>query len=173
MYVYNSIEIDLELFKQRRQEFSRKSFRDKLKREKGEICCNCRGAGYIEYHHIVPLRNGGTNNLSNIVPLCGDCHLKAHSKTGENKSGGRPPIIEYKDAAPILKRYFDNKTGKKETALLLGLSHRTKDTWYKLTKQYKKENNVPKYFRNNIDILAAQEKRLRSNKEKRKKAGIN
>jgi hypothetical protein len=39
-------------------------------------CCLChrfRGTK-IEVHHIVPLASGGTNDISNAIPVCFDCH---------------------------------------------------------------------------------------------------
>jgi len=43
-----------------------------LKELKGTICCNC-GIDYnneIMFHHIVPLSFGGTDKITNIVPIC-------------------------------------------------------------------------------------------------------
>lgn len=34
----------------------------------------------IEFHHIIPLCEGGPDALANIEALCYDCHLKAHGK---------------------------------------------------------------------------------------------
>lgn len=50
-----------------------------LKKELGNICVNCGiKCDSIHYHHIVPLSKGGTNNISNIVPLCEKCHGAIH-----------------------------------------------------------------------------------------------
>jgi hypothetical protein len=48
----------------------------------------------LEVHHIIPLKDNGTNDLGNLVLLCYECHLKAHGgsfrkmvktgKTGKN-----------------------------------------------------------------------------------------
>lgn len=45
--------------------------------------CRCTACGetwvnYLEVHHIVPLGDGGTNDLSNLITLCRLCHAKAH-----------------------------------------------------------------------------------------------
>ena len=53
-----------------RVEFKTKQFQDMLKKALGTTCVNCGSNEHIHYHHIVPLINGGTNNLGNIVPLC-------------------------------------------------------------------------------------------------------
>lgn len=31
-----------------------------------------------EFHHITPVKDGGTNDLSNLIVLCPNCHKKAH-----------------------------------------------------------------------------------------------
>lgn len=49
----------------------------------GRVCVNCGSTEDIEYHHIVPLSLGGNDVLSNIQPLCYECHSKLHF--GESK----------------------------------------------------------------------------------------
>lgn len=51
-----------------------------LKREKGTECCNCKSEENIQYHHIVPLVAGGYDIISNIVPVCNNCHALIHSR---------------------------------------------------------------------------------------------
>lgn len=144
-----------------RREFVKPSFREELKNKLGGICVNCESDENIEYHHIVPLKNGGTNKLSNIVPLCVECHEKAHDKEGfKSRGGGRPKVISYEDAEPILHRYFNLEIGTKETKRLLGLSETTKSTWYKLTNEYKNKYNIKKFY-NKIDLYYAQNKKLK------------
>lgn len=43
-----------------------------------EICENCNSEEFMEYHHALPLRFKGTNELSNIKRLCKKCHFKLH-----------------------------------------------------------------------------------------------
>jgi len=55
------------------------SFNKKLNIEKCQIC------GYDEYpilevHHIKERRNGGTNDLNNLIVVCPNCHRKIHKK---------------------------------------------------------------------------------------------
>lgn len=39
----------------------------------------CTGEGF-EAHHIIPISRGGTNEVSNLITLCYDCHKREHSK---------------------------------------------------------------------------------------------
>ena len=156
-------------FKKLRQEFTKPSFREILKEKLGDKCVNCGSKENIEYHHIVPLKNGGTNNLGNIVPLCLKCHNAAHDrKTWKAKKPGRKKLIKYEDAKPILHKYFNLEIGLKEAKYELGISDKTKSTWYKLAAQYREEYNIPNNFRNNVDILASQDKRCQTLMEHKK-----
>lgn len=57
---------------------------EKLHKELGKRCGNCGSENNIQYHHIVPLAKGGNDILSNIAPLCEDCHRLVH---GRHSSG--------------------------------------------------------------------------------------
>lgn len=35
-----------------------------------------------EIHHIVPLKDGGTNEWSNLMSLCRKCHAEIHAEMG-------------------------------------------------------------------------------------------
>ena len=155
------------IYKELRQEFTRMSFRNKLKNELPNICANCGYDKNIEYHHIVPLKNDGTNKLTNIVPLCETCHYKAHDRSSfKAKNAGRPKAIEFEQAETILHRYFNLEIGTKETKELLGISSKTKSTWSRLTNEYKQKYNISSDFKNNIDLLNAQSKRIETMKSK-------
>ena len=32
----------------------------------------------MQVHHVIPLAEGGVNDLGNLASLCRDCHIKAH-----------------------------------------------------------------------------------------------
>ena len=51
-------------------------------------CARC-GAPATEVHHVVPLSRGGTNDVTNLVPLCRACHHVVHvrSATGDSTRG--------------------------------------------------------------------------------------
>ena len=149
-------------YEELREEFSRPSFRKRMKDRLGEKCVNCSSYKSIEYHHIVPLKNGGTNNLGNIVPLCEECHCKAHNRIYKNaKNNGRPKVIEFEDAEPILQKYFNLEIGKAETCKLLGVNPKSNSIWDRIVREYKKKHKVKKNFRNNIDIKNFHTERVR------------
>lgn len=153
-------------YKKLRQEFSRKSFRDNLIKKLGCTCINCEATENMEYHHIVPLRNGGTNKLSNIVPICETCHYKAHDRSSfKNKNGGRPRAISFEEAEPILKRYFNYEIGKSEACDLLGLKSK-KGAWDRLNKEYKEKYDIESFY-NNIDLLNSQKQRVITSQKNR------
>ena len=133
--------------------FASATFRHAMKEQLGETCVNCFSNKDIEYHHIVPLVNGGTNNLSNIVPLCSECHYKAHDKQYKHKStnSGRPKKLNIEDenTLNILHKYFNLKIGKKETRELLNITNNT--VWDRITKEYRVKYNIPDSFKNTID----------------------
>ena len=56
------------------------------------LCEQCRLQGRYtlatEVHHIKPLADGGTNDLSNLMPLCKSCHSRI-TLTTENAQRGR------------------------------------------------------------------------------------
>lgn len=139
--------------KELRMEFASATFRRDMKEQLGKTCVNCFSDKDIEYHHIVPLVNGGTNNLSNIVPLCKECHYKAHDKEYKHgcSNAGRPKKcnIEDENVLSILHRYFNLEIGKKETRSLLNITNNT--VWERITKEYKIKYNIPGSFKNTID----------------------
>lgn len=51
------------------------------------ICEMCFKEGIISpvehVHHIVPLKEGGTNDESNLMSLCKSCHSKIHAERGD------------------------------------------------------------------------------------------
>ena len=50
------------------------------------VCYVCKlNTDKFEIDHIIPLASGGSNNLANLQPLCGDCHKKTN--TEEKESG--------------------------------------------------------------------------------------
>lgn len=73
--------VSKEELKAKKKQAAKMKYLGIVQKEMGHKCVNCGSTEHIEYHHIVPLQNGGTNALSNIVPLCQRCHYLAHDKT--------------------------------------------------------------------------------------------
>lgn len=49
---------------------------DKFAAIRSEGCCACGDMFKTEIHHIKTRGAGGTNDPSNLLPLCGDCHTQ-------------------------------------------------------------------------------------------------
>lgn len=44
----------------------------------GHCCAKCGSKEELQIHHIIPISKGGTNDLTNLIPLCKKCHEKIH-----------------------------------------------------------------------------------------------
>ena len=69
--------------------------------------CTIHGCGatrFLEVHHVLPRRAGGSNRTDNLVTLCGRCHRFAHAKEAELASaqvrGGQRMAAASTIAAP-------------------------------------------------------------------------
>lgn len=121
-------------------------------------CANCGATEGLQQHHIVPLCYGGENRLSNIVLLCPKCHKGAHhGHEWSNGNGGRPkkePPVGYE---AVLDRYFKNEIGTQEVIRLLNLeNYRIASYWW--VREYRESHNIPKGYRNNVDLRQAKRK---------------
>lgn len=108
-----------------RAEFNKASFKQKLREYHGCRCVNCNSDDRVEYHHIVALADGGTNRITNIVPLCWECHQKAHSsktvaERHKPERTGRP-MKELKNLEENVQLYIDCKIGTRELKERIGL----------------------------------------------------
>lgn len=68
------------------------------------VCSMCGKIGAIEIHHKIPLAIGGTNDNSNLLCLCEECHKQAHKsnkseliKAGMRNKSAKQLIIGYAD----------------------------------------------------------------------------
>ena len=57
---------------------------DKLLADTGRRCCICGLLHSVQLHHIVPVEEGGTDDIDNAIPLCPNCHDEVH---GHHASG--------------------------------------------------------------------------------------
>lgn len=91
--------------------------------ELGTTCRIC-GASPVEYHHLIPIRNGGTNDIGNIVPLCHVHHNKVHEKKTKayrKNPQGRKRVEPKGDVDKTMKEYIDGRWQMREAMSILGL----------------------------------------------------
>lgn len=123
----------------------------------GSVCYNCGETENIEYHHVVPLKLGGTNNTSNIVALCHRCHCAAHHgrhiRDYCNKNvSGRPRSVNANVAEIAFDLYTSGEIGTNECRKMLNVSKNTKIGDMAAYREYKKKHGIVD-FRNYIDLI--------------------
>lgn len=118
--------------KEQKNEFGR--LRKELKSEYQPVCGNCGSIEDIQFHHVVPLEYGGRNVITNIVPLCAECHRLAHRMIGKKKAknGGRPREDAPTGYREALSHYITGRWTGKDFKRELGLDHgvRICEKWY-------------------------------------------
>lgn len=117
-----------------------------------EKCAICENNDYLEFHHIIPVAAGGTDEYDNIILLCACCHATIHGRTFNPQKPNCKTSIDYETAKPILEAYFANQIGTKETKEKLNLSQKTHLSESSLYKRYKREHNITKFY-NNVDLI--------------------
>lgn len=61
--------------------------KDTILKKYGYKCSICGKTNNLQMHHKIPIKDGGTNDLFNLIPLCKDCHEKIHKfKIGNDNS---------------------------------------------------------------------------------------
>lgn len=123
-----------------RTEFNRPLFKQKLREYHGCRCVNCNSDDRVEYHHIVALADGGTNNITNIVPLCWECHQKAHGSKNVRERHravhtGRPSK-KLNEIERNVQLFIDCRIGAKEFKEEVGLGKATHINDNKAVKEY-------------------------------------
>lgn len=146
----------MEREKELRTEFNRPSFKEALRRYHGMNCVNCGGDIGIQFHHIVPLADGGTNCITNIVPLCEKCHNIAHGSKNIRERHralvtGRPKK-ELNNLEENIEKYINCEVGTKELKRLLGLGQGSHITDNAKIKEYLHSIGI-KSVCNNVDII--------------------
>jgi hypothetical protein len=56
-----------------------KSDVDDLLARTGRMCAVCNRQNGVQVHHIVPKHDGGSDDASNMIPICPNCHDEAHA----------------------------------------------------------------------------------------------
>lgn len=59
---------------------SRRSLPQRIKDQKQDFCAACGTKNNLQYHHLIPVVRGGTDDPSNIIVLCEECHKKIHEQ---------------------------------------------------------------------------------------------
>ena len=140
--------------KELREEFNRPSFKQALKRYHGERCVNCGSDDRIEFHHIVPIKYGGTNCITNVVPLCYICHKKAHGslKVHNPEGKGGRPKKELRDFDNCFKAYRECMIGTSKLKKRLGISKSTHISENRTVKAYLASMGIAN-MTNNVDMM--------------------
>lgn len=45
---------------------------------RADTCAACGSTINLQYHHLIPRSLGGSDDETNLITLCGECHAKAH-----------------------------------------------------------------------------------------------
>ena len=62
------------------------TLRRRVYRRDGYRCTRCHEKGIeLHAHHVIPLRQGGTNEMRNLTTLCADCHAREHPHMRRNR----------------------------------------------------------------------------------------
>ena len=115
-------------------------------------CAICGNMDFLEFHHLIPKNQGGTDDYDNLILLCACCHAKVHNRTYSPNRYRQSTSTDYETAKPILAAYFSNEIGAKETKEKLNLSPKTHLTESSLYKRYKREHGITEFY-NNVDLL--------------------
>ena len=142
-------------YKQLRAEFNSKQFKRVLKDSLPGECVNCGCKEELEYHHIVPLAQGGTNRLSNIAVLCSRCHKAVHGEREARKYSlrgvsGRKPL-SFDNSGEIFGKYFRCEITQKALKEAFGLPSGTRVTELLAYKEYVRDHKIV-FFQNLVDI---------------------
>ena len=141
-----------------RDEWASSPVRVMAERNLGKVCYNCGSDEGIELHHIVPLKLGGTNNISNIAVLCHRCHCAAHYgqhiRDYQNKANltGRPHKVADEAITDAFEDLIAGKIGRAECKERLKLSQKSKISDMSAYKNFLKDRGI-KSVKNNIDII--------------------
>lgn len=76
----------------------------------GLTCAHCGATTNLEYHHIIPVACGGSNELSNYVCLCSFCHKEYHKK-GNYSNSELTKMGLQKRKSYVLKDHLVSKAG--------------------------------------------------------------
>jgi hypothetical protein len=90
---------------------------------------------------------GGDNRLSNVVPLCRECHSKAHSKRNNEKEwrAGRHLLPMPSNFFEVADEYLGNSITLGEALKKAGAS---RNTFYRFLDEYKEKTGDTRHHKN-------------------------
>lgn len=120
-------------------------FKKDLIERHGTRCKICGSDGPINWHHIIPFSCGGPDTVDNIIPLCEQCHARAHGKAlkpqeQRKKLGRHRETCEHQDA--IFRQYVNGEITMREACILLGRSTKSHITEMAAFKEWCEETGV-------------------------------
>ena len=69
---------------------TKRNDRDRQRIEGSKVLCEeCASTAELEWHHIIPFSEGGTDNPSNLAVLCKACHILIHKTNDDYREAGR------------------------------------------------------------------------------------
>lgn len=144
-------------YKEKRYEHSWRRTNGFYAEHLGTKCINCGSEEDIAYHHIVPLSVGGTNNLSNIVPVCERCHKAIHGhRTRETykitEKLGRHSTTTEEKWDEVLSEYVQCRIGNREACERLNRRYSSHLCGAANYKRFCADHGIKK-IRNNIDTI--------------------
>ena len=144
--------------RKKKVDFANPTFRRIMKENLKNECINCGSTVGIEYHHVVPLSLGGTNRLTNIVPVCHACHMAAHTGRHAMKYDksrqmhtGRYYKTPYEDCVEAFEMYAGGEIGRKECEEMSNMGKTSKIYDSPAFKRFKNEYGIIS-FKNTRDV---------------------
>ena len=125
--------------------------------------CRICGKTPVIYHHLIPLCDGGTNDVRNMIALCKHCHKLVHGcrdrkgYLNDYSSEGRP-IKRNEGWETVLEDWAACRIGTREAKERLGISqksHITDKPWVK--DFFDSRGIIPR--KNTIDVKEAKRRR--------------
>ena len=138
----------LEAVHEKRKQSGRAEFRQQIIEQCGSVCVNCGSDRDVEYHHIVPLSNGGSIRAGNVVALCSICHLKAHGKLKYRNVWSRDKEIALKkpDGADAdIANFLQGAMSKGDICRKWGLGQETTLHRIDFFRKYLVQHNIVSY----------------------------
>jgi hypothetical protein len=119
----------------------------------GCTCVNCGATTDIEYHHIVPLCVGGTNNLTNIAPVCYRCHKAIHGEKDYREYAAKRAAKPRKSFDNEISMYVSCKIGKEALKNALEMPQKGKLSQNSYYKRYLKSHGIAKVINKMDDLI--------------------